>query len=137
VALEDWSRRIMPFIDYAIAVSDGELTVNNETADLYRYPDLTVQIEALCGWFDSAVRTELVRELQTLRAIDDARLAMRLVVELPDQRENLLIRLCMQNHEAGHGYSLSKTKRESLFADLTDEEIDALEAAMRAAFEAT
>ncbi len=110
--------------------------MNNDTADLYRYPDLTAQIEALCGWFESAVRTELVEELHTLRAIDDAKLAMREVVELPDQRENLLLRLCMQNFADGRGYTLSKAKRTSLFEDLTDKEVAALEVAIRSAFAA-
>jgi hypothetical protein len=108
--------------------------VHNDTADLYRYPDLTVQIEALCGWFEAAVRTELVEELHTLRAIDEAKELMRQIVELPDQRENLFLRLCMQNFEAGRGYTLSKAKRASLFAELEDEEVARLEAAIRSAF---
>ncbi len=134
VALEDFSTRVMPWIEYAIDEADGGMVVRNQTASLYRYPDLTVQIESLCRWFESAVKTELVEELHTLRAIDDARAAMRTIVELPDQRENLFVRLCLQNHAAGHGYTLSKAKR-SLFAELTDDEVRALEAAMRAAFQ--
>jgi hypothetical protein len=134
VALEDLSRRIMPWIDYSIDEANGSLTVHNDTADLYRYPDLTVQIEALCGWFEAAVRTELVEELHTLRAIDEAKELMRQIVELPDQRENLFLRLCMQNFEAGRGYTLSKAKRASLFAELEDEEVARLEAAIRSAF---
>lgn len=136
VALEDFSTRIMPFIDYAIDESDGSMVVNNATADLYRYPDLTAQIEALCRWFESAVNTELVEELHTLRAIDDAKEAMRTIVELPDQRENLFIRICMQSFEAGRGYALSKAKR-TLFAELTDDEIRKLETTVRTAFQSS
>jgi len=137
VALEDLSKRIMPLIEYRIDENDGSLTVHNDTADLYRYPDLTGQVEALCGWFESAVRTELVEELHTLRAIDEAKELMRHIVELPDQRENLFLRLCMQSFEAGRGYTLSKAKRVSLFADLTDEEVAKLETAVREAFQNT
>lgn len=82
------------------------------------------------------MRTELVEELHALRAIDSAKEAMRSIVELPDQRENLFIRLCMQNAAAGRGYTLSKTKREGLFSDLTDSEVSMLESAVRTAFEA-
>jgi hypothetical protein len=133
-ALEDFSKRIMPFIDYSIRDSDGELTVRNETADLYRYPDLTFQIESLCKWFEAAVRTELVEELRALRAIDQAKIGMRAVLELPDQRENLFLRLCMQNFAEGHGHTLSNSKRRSLFAELTDAEVAALESAIQKGF---
>jgi hypothetical protein len=135
-ALEDFSTRILPWVEYEIDDPDGSMTIHNDTVDLYRYPDLTAQVEALCGWFETAVRTELVEELHALRAIDDAKEAMRVIVELPDQRENLFIRLCMQNFAEGRGYTLSKAKREKLFSDLRDEEVTALEGAVRAAFQA-
>jgi hypothetical protein len=135
-ALEDFSKRILPLVDYTIDDSDGRMTIHNDTADLYRYPDLTAQVEALCGWFETAVRTELVEELHTLRAIDDAKEAMRAIVELPDERENLFLRLCMQNFAAGRGYTLSKAKRAGLFSELSDAEVGALEGAIRTAFEA-
>ena len=93
-----------------------------------------MQVESLCKWFESAVNTELVEELHTLRAIDDAKEAMRAIVELPDQRENLFIRICMQSFAAGRGYTLSNAKR-GLFAELSDEEVSALEAAIRTAFQ--
>jgi hypothetical protein len=136
-ALEDFSKRVLPLIDYTINENDGSMVVHNETADLYKYPDLTAQVEALCGWFEAAVRTELVEELHALRAIDSAKEAMRGIVELPDQRENLFIRLCMQNFAEGRGYTLSKAKRDGLFSDLTEDEVTALETAVRAAFEST
>jgi hypothetical protein len=41
----------------------------------------------------------------------------------------------MQNFAEGRGHTLSKAKREKLFSDLTDEEITALERAVRAAFQ--
>lgn len=134
VALEDFSKRIMPFVEYTIDSRDGSMKVSNETVHLYRYPDLTLQIEALCGWFDSAVKTELVEELAVLRAMDAAKAAMRMLVELPDQREDLFLRLTVQNQRAGRGFTISKTKRESLFAELTDNEVRRLEASIEEAF---
>jgi hypothetical protein len=65
VALEDYSTRIMPFINYTIDESDGSMVVQNDPADLYRFPDLAVQVESLCRWFESAVNTKLVEELHT------------------------------------------------------------------------
>lgn len=107
--------------------------IENDTAWLYRYPDLTAQVEALCGWFETAVSTELVQELAVLQAIDAAKAGMREVVELPDQREDLFLKLCVQNGRAGRGFTPSKAKR-ALFEDLTDAEIAELEAAIAAAF---
>ncbi|HKY40888.1 MAG TPA: Fic family protein [Polyangiaceae bacterium] len=132
-ALETFSKRIMPFIAFEIDDRTGELTVSNETAWLYRYPDLTAHVEALCGWFHTAVTTELVEELNVLRAIDAAKAAMRDVVEMPDSREDLFLKLCVQSWRDGRGFVLSKTKR-SLFAELTDDEVARLETAISEAF---
>ncbi|HEX5656632.1 MAG TPA: Fic family protein [Polyangiales bacterium] len=132
-ALEDFSKRIMPFVEYAIDPRDGGMQVSNETRHLYRYPDLTVQLEALCRWFEAAIKTELVEELEVLRAMDAAKTAMRDSVELPDQREDLFLRLVVQNQRDGRGFVLSKAKRE-LFAELTDDELHRLEASIQQAF---
>lgn len=132
-ALEDFSKRVMPLVSYRIDEAEGALHVLNDTLEFYRYPDLTVQVEALCGWYESAVRTELLEELEVLHAMDRAKTAMRTVVELPDQRENLFLRLCVQNNHAGRGFTLSGSKRDK-FADLTESEIAGLQTAIREAF---
>lgn len=134
-ALEDFSKRVLPFIEYTIAQSDGRLSVQNETAWLYRYPDLTVQVEALCGWFEHAVEHELTEELAVLRAIDEAKRAMREVLDaMPDAKQALFLQVCLQNQRNGRGFSMSRRKRESLFPELTDEEVGALEQAVAEAF---
>ena len=133
-ALEDSSRRIMPFVEYSIDSQDGSMNVSNETAHLYRYPDLTVAIESLCRWFEAAVKTELVQELELLRAMDAAKSGMREVVELPDQREDLFLRLVVQSQRDGRGFTLSKAKRSKLFADLADDEIVRLQQIIQDAF---
>lgn len=81
-ALEDFSKRVMPFIEHTIDPSDGASSIHNDTAWLYRYPDLTYQIENLGRWFELAVRTELVEELEVLRAVDAAKANMREILEL-------------------------------------------------------
>jgi hypothetical protein len=132
-ALEAFSARIMPFVQYRIDDKTGALSIENETAWLYRYPDLTTQVEALCGWFETAVSTELVHELAVLHAIDAAKAGMREVVELPDQREDLFLKLCVQSERDGRGFVLSKAKR-AHFSDLSDDEVASLEAAIAEAF---
>lgn len=69
------------------------------------------------------------RELSYLRCYDVAREAMREIVDLPEPKANLFLRLCLQNQ--GH---LSAIKRKAQFPFLTDEEVSGLEAAIRAAY---
>src|SRR5690606_18915287 len=50
-ALESFSRRALPLVDYKLD-ADGELTIRNDTDDLYRYPELTAVCEATFGWLE-------------------------------------------------------------------------------------
>ena len=97
------------------------MRVLNETVSFYRYPDLTVQAEALFGFVRDTIETEMAAELEYLAAFDAARRRMRNVVDMPDRRMDLFIRLCLQ----GKG-RLSKAKREQ-FNELSDKECLELE----------
>ena len=59
-SLEAFSRPLMTFIDYVLD-ERGRLTVRNETADYYRYIDMTAQAEALFDFIRQTVETELRR----------------------------------------------------------------------------
>jgi hypothetical protein len=120
-ALESFSARILPFV--ARTLGDyGELRIDNDTDDLYRYPDLTTVCEATFGWLERAIEVELPAELEFLRRYDEVRERMREVVEMPDKKEQLFIKLCV-----GNGGRLSARKR-SRFAELDDATVAALEA---------
>lgn len=67
------------------------------------------------------IDTEIIYELEYLAAFDAARRRMRNVVDMPDRRMDLFIRLCLQ----GKG-RLSKAKREQ-FGEVSDEECHKLE----------
>ncbi|HGG58026.1 MAG TPA: hypothetical protein ENK31_09555 [Nannocystis exedens] len=120
--LEDFSSPALPFLDYSIDPENGELTLRNQVDDLYRYPDLTAQCEATFAWLEKAIEEGLVQEIEFLRRFDRLRSKMRNVVEMPDKKEQLFIRLCLHNH--GH---LAKKKRR-LFAELDDDTVAKLEA---------
>jgi len=62
-----------------------------------------------------------------LEADDRAFDAVRAVVTMPDRRTSLLVRLCLQNDGR-----LAAGKRR-LFTELSDEEVTAMEAAVREA----
>lgn len=127
--LENYSKSILPFIRYGLD-DQGVMTVENATADLYRYWDATPFAEYLYDCIEETVRSDLREELHFLTIFDQALSAVANIVDMPDRRASLLVRLILQNRG-----ELSKGKREKLFAELTDEEIASIEVAIRAVTE--
>jgi Fic family protein len=127
-SLEAFSRPLMPLIDYALD-EDGRMTVNNDTADYYRYIDLTAQAEALFDFVRETIEVELVEELRFLINYDTTKRAIQEVVDMPDRLIDLFIRFCLQNHG-----TLSKRKREEFFSMLSDQEVAKMEEAVREAY---
>lgn len=123
-ALESFSTRTLPLIDFKLDTR-GELTVRNDPDDLYRYPDLTAVAEATFGWLERAIEEDLVAALEFLRRFDEIRERIREIVEMPDRKEQLFIKLCLNN-----GGKLAARKR-GHFAELDDATIAALEAVFR------
>jgi hypothetical protein len=115
-ALNAFSKPIMSSIDWDLTEAQ-ELIVRNNTHDLYRFLDATEQAEYLYDRVEEAIRVDLKEELGFLVAYDAAFRSVQNIVDMPDQRASLLIRLCLQN-----GGRLSNNRRKQ-FAELTDEEI--------------
>ncbi len=122
--LAAYSKSIMPFIDFSLD-DRGTLTVENETADLYRYWDATRFAEYLYGCVAETIRRDLRDEIGFLSIFDRALTQVLNIVDMPDRRASLLVKLIMQNRG-----TLSKTKREKEFPELTDDEIKAIETEM-------
>jgi hypothetical protein len=101
------------------------LTVHNETAELYRFWDATPFAEYLYGCVAAAIRQDLREEIGFLRMFDEAVQQTMNIVDMPDRRASLLVRLIVQNN----GW-LSGNKREQ-FAELSDKEVRAIEATVR------
>jgi len=127
-SLEAFSRPIMPFVEYTLD-DRGRMTVENETADYYRYIDFTAQAEALFEFIRETIEVELVQELQFLTNYDVTKRAIQAIVDMPDRLIDLFIRLCLQNHG-----KLSKRKRTEHFPMLSDEELGAMEDAVQQAY---
>jgi hypothetical protein len=123
--LRSYSSAVLPFIDYSLDDS-GHMIVNNETAQLYRYWDATNFAEYLYGCVAETIRIDLRQELEFLSVFDKAMKRTAEVVDMPNRRASLLVRMILQN-----GGTLSKTKRPK-FTELTDDEIAAIEAGVRA-----
>jgi hypothetical protein len=126
-ALEWFSRPLMALIDYDID-RDGIVTVHGPTADLYRFFDATPLVEALYGWIERTIETDLRQELDFLVRFRAGRTAAREIVDLPDKDLDLFVVLVLR----GEG-RLSGTKRKAKFAQLTDAEVEAMETAIREA----
>jgi Fic family protein len=123
-ALEAFSRAVMPAIEWDF-VEDRAIRVNNDTLDLYRFFDATVQAEFLYERVAETIRIDLKEEADFVEVFDAAFQAVREVVDMPDRRASLLIRLCLQN-----GGRLSQNKRRQ-FDELREEEFARIEAALQ------
>jgi site-specific recombinase len=93
-----------------------------------RYPDLTEQARYLLHAVEQTIHTELVSEILFIRAYDSARLSIRDVVDMPNARLDLIIKLLYQNKGV-----LSRSKR-SLFKEISDDELARIEVLCQAAF---
>lgn len=118
----------MEHVDYTLDEA-GIMLVQNETADYYRYIDMTAQAEALFQFIEQTIETELTEELAFLANYDKTKTAIQEIVDMPDRKIDLFIRFCCQNNG-----NLSKTKKNAYFDFLTDEEIGLMEAAVRSAY---
>jgi len=124
-ALEAFSAPLLPLLDYSLDDA-GHLTVATDSSRYYRYPDLTVQTEALFGFVQRAIERDLADELRFLQHYDACKSALQAIVDLPDRALDLFIRLCVSN-----GGKLSATKRAAHFSMLTAAEIERLQEAVR------
>jgi len=126
--LESFSAAIQPFVQYTMN-AENQMTVLNDTVDLYRYFDATSEAEYLFDCIDDTINRDLKAELEFLKFFDLAVKSVMEIVDMPNQRAALLVRLIHQNKG-----KLSRTKRH-IFDELRDEEIDRIESAIRTANE--
>jgi hypothetical protein len=122
-ALEAYSRPTLTAIEWNFT-EDHTLVVHNDTRDLYRFFDATTQAEYLYDRVAETIRVDFKAELDFLTVYDAAYMALRDIVDMPDRRAALLVRLCLQN-----GGRLSENKRKQ-FSELTQEEIERIQDAI-------
>ena len=126
--LECFSTQIMPLIEYNLD-DDGVLTVENETADYYRYFDATAMVEYLFSVIEKTIEEDFVDELNFIVAYSEAKIAIQSVVDMPDKMINLFIKICLDNKG-----KMSNAKRTRLFKMLSDDEIMQLEQILKETF---
>ncbi len=122
-ALEAFSKPVLAATEWDF-LDDHSISVKNSTRDLFRFFDATVQAEFLYDRIAETIREDLKEELDFLVVYDAAFSAVRNVVEMPDRKAALLVRLLLQN-----GGRLSQNKRKQ-FSEIRDSEIAAMETAL-------
>jgi hypothetical protein len=127
--LRDFSGALLPFIDWA-PTENKNVSVRNDTADLYRYGDYTEIATFLYDCVSETIEINLPFEIEYLKAFDEAKSDIQRAIEMPDNLVTMLITFIRQNDG-----KLSKKRRNKEFADLTEEEVAAMEAAVANAFE--
>ena len=123
--LETFSKAIQAHIDWHWT-SDRNIAVDSETASLYGYYDATPLVEYLYAKVAETIRKDLKDELDLVAIYDASLSAVRDIIDMPDRRASLFVRLCLQN-----GGRLGKAKRD-LLKEVTDGELDVLQEAMEA-----
>jgi hypothetical protein len=118
--LERFSRPLLALLDYDLDAS-GAMTVHGKTAGHYRYFDATAMAKYLYAVVERTIERDLVEELGFLAGFDAVWKASREIVDLPDRRLELFLRLCLGNHGR-----LSARER-GLCPELTDAEVAAME----------
>ena len=124
--LEGFSRPRLNLICWAWT-PEKEVRVEDDTADLYRFFDATPFAEYLYDRIADTIRKDLRDELGFVAVFTRATETVREIVDMPDRRLSLFVRLVMQNQGR-----LSAAKRR-LFDELSDAEVSAMERAVAVA----
>jgi hypothetical protein len=125
--LESYASTVMQRVKFELD-NKGKLTVTNEkeASGIWRYPDFTAHVEYILDMIETTVLQDLPNEIGLLQRWDIAREAVSNVVDMPNRKLNLLMRLLYQNRG-----ELSANKRKS---ELTKTEIEAIEEEFKEAF---
>jgi hypothetical protein len=119
--LEDYSKRLLPCIEWA-PTRDGNVNVQNDTADFYRFFDATPHTEFLYSCVQRTIEIDLPEEAKFLENYDRFCAGLDAMFEMPNRTKDLLFRFLHQN-----GGRLSKRATSREFSRLSAEEIDAVE----------
>jgi Fic family protein len=127
--LEQYSHSILPFIQWKTTVNNN-VEVTNDTADLYKYYDATLQAEFLFDCIQDTIENIIPQEVKYLQQYDNFKNYLDNSFEMPDNMVALLVKLLSQNDGI-----LSKKKRDTDFTALTDEEVKIIEQQYKDIFE--
>lgn len=119
--LESYSRQRLELIEWE-PTNNGNIKVNNETLDLYRFFDATKQAEFLYECVKTTIEKTLPEEVSYLENHSKMREYIEERFDMPDKHIENLIGFLRQNDG-----KLSKRARKKEFKTLTADEIQGLE----------
>ncbi len=120
--LQSYSARLLPLIDWR-PTPDGNVAVQGDFADYYRYFDATAHAEFLYECVEQTIEHDLPAEVRFLESFDRFSSAVKELLEMPDRRIEQLRVFLAQN-----GGKLSARARQREFAALSPDEAQRLEA---------
>jgi phage gpG-like protein len=120
---------LMPHIQWE-PTPQGNVSVQNRTADLYRYYDATEAVEFLYACVARAVEVDFPREIDYLVRHDRAIHSIREIVPIPEQAARDLILFIRQNKG-----TLPRNRRKREFVDLSDQDVAEIQQVIQEAFE--
>ena len=119
--LESYSKRLLPIIQWE-PTDRGNIDVQNDTADFYRFFDATPHAEFLYDCVRQTIVEELPEEADFLVSYDAFCMKVQSIADMPEKTLSLLFRFLKQNQGR-----LSKRAREKEFASLTLDEVEFVE----------
>lgn len=120
--LRSYSEQILPLIEWH-PTDRGNVEVENDTADFYRFFDATAHAEFLYGCVEETVTRDLPREVAYLEGFEEFSTRIQEdVADMPEKTINLLTGFLDQNDGR-----LSKRARTREFEDLSPEEVERIE----------
>ena len=127
--LESYSRRLLPCVQWT-PTRRGNVSVQNETIDFYRFFDATPHAEFLYSCAKRTIEIDLPDETKFLEDFERFSGGLDTMLEMPNVTKDLLFRFLHQN-----GGKLSKWAKSKEFSKLEELEVDAVEHLYRECFE--
>ncbi len=116
--LEAFSTPLLSVLTDYDLTNDGILTVKQNSKLLYQYIDFTQMVEYLFGCIAEAIDKDFKNEIEFIANYDKAKKAIQDIIDMPDNKIDLLIKFIMQNKG-----NLSEEKRKKFFSLLRKDEI--------------
>ncbi|WPQ60657.1 Fic family protein [Chitinophaga sancti] len=120
-ALESFSQQRIDLVEWK-PTQDNNVTVLNDTTDLYRYFDATKQAEFLYSCVQETIEHTIPEEVTYLEKYDLMKQYLDNYFEMPDKTVALLVRFL----EQGNG-KLSERAKSKEFKELSEEEVDEIQ----------
>jgi len=119
--LQSHTLPLMPMIQWK-PTNDGNVSILNETIDLYRYFNITKSCEFIYKIVEKTIKKTLPKQLNYLQSFDRASYAINEIVPMSNNAIKSLITFILQNNG-----KLSKAKKQKYYNELTSSEIETIE----------